>query len=105
MYVVIDFQAALDGTLTTLQRLERHGTPPVFGSASWTALPDGHPLRVASVYRAAIMWVFANDVDGERMKAAAVDVSQARDWASEARQVRNHADAVRSGAHIERRSA
>ena len=103
----MSYNIALDGVLTTLMRLERHGTPPVLGSTAWAELPQGDPLRVASVYRAALMWTFEHDVDSiaERLKRAALDVAAGTDWAAESRIIRRRADAIRSGTYIERVSA
>lgn len=102
------YRTALDGLLGTLERLERHGTPPVLGTPEWAALPDGHPLRAAAVLRAALLWTFEHDLDDdhtERMKTAALDVADGADWAAAANSIRRRDDAIRTGTHIERRSA
>jgi len=103
-----DFNAAFTGMYRTLQRLERHhGTPPVLGSPEWAALPEGHPSRIAAIYRAALCWVFEHDEDDQaaRMKSAALDVAQGTDWAAAAQRIRDRADANSSGAYIGRKAA
>ncbi|HNP57515.1 MAG TPA: DUF2742 domain-containing protein [Gordonia sp. (in: high G+C Gram-positive bacteria)] len=102
------YATALDGLLGTLERLERHGTPPVLGTPTWRELPDGHPLRAAAILRAALLWCFEHDLADdhtERMKTAALDVVDGTDWAAAANSIRRRDEAIKSGARIERRSA
>lgn len=104
----MNYPTTLDGLLSTLTRLHRHGSPPVLGSTEWAELAPSSPLRVAAIYRAALMWAFEHDLDDDiddRLKAASLDVADARDWPAEARFIRHRADALKSGAYIERRTA
>lgn len=54
------------------------GTPPELASAEWLALPDGHPLKVGSVCRAAIGWL--NYTDPEQIKSDLLDELELTDW-------------------------
>ena len=86
-----------------------HGGPATAaGSPAWCDLADTSKAKLLAVLHAGTRAVLedciaAIDDRRQETKAAAVEVSQADDWAAVARRVRDRDQALRSGAYVERR--
>lgn len=69
-------------------------TTIIAGTDEWNALPDNDPAKVLAVLTAGSRWCLEQALDqlDERRataKQAAVDISEARDWAAVAKYIRD----------------
>lgn len=85
-------------------------TTIVCGTDEWAALPDDDPEKIVALLTAASRWALdaeCTEIQDRRdaLKAAAVDIEQARDWAAVARRIRDRDTALRTGAHIPRKAS
>ncbi|MCZ4535560.1 DUF2742 domain-containing protein [Gordonia terrae] len=85
-------------------------TTIVAGTAEWCALDDNDPAKITAVLIAGSRWCLEEEIaqlHARRAaeKAAALEVATAADWTRVARQLRDRDIALRSGAHIPRRTA
>ena len=82
----------------------------IAGTPEWCELPDDDPRKVTALIIAGSRWVLEEEIaelqarrDAE--KAAAIEIAAARDWVAVARRIRDRDLALRTGAHIPRRTA
>lgn len=71
----------------------RH-TTIVAGTPEWIALPDDDPAKTIAVLTAGSRWVLEHQLDQldeqrAAAKAAAIEISEARDWAVVAKRIRD----------------
>lgn len=106
---VVDWDAVRTFVCRVLVGVTRTGLP-VAGTAEWSALGDDDPRKLAAVLCAGSRWVLEAEIaelqarrDAE--KAAAIEIAAARDWVAVARRIRDRDLALRTGAHIPRRTA
>lgn len=71
----------------------RH-TTIVAGTPEWIALPDDDPAKLIALLIAGSRWCLERnleELDQQRadLKASAIDISQARDWAAVAQRIRD----------------
>jgi hypothetical protein len=78
---------------------------PMIGTATWCALDDDDPAKLAAIYDAAQHYALRVDTAQAALADASRDVAAAADWSAIAAQHRNRADAAASGAYIARRAS
>lgn len=78
---------------------------PMAGTAEWSQLPDDDPRKWAAVLDAGQHWALRIENNQTARAEASMAVSGAADWAAIGRANHRRADAIRSGAYIERASA
>ncbi|MCF3939070.1 DUF2742 domain-containing protein [Gordonia tangerina] len=86
-----------------VQRLvgEHGGPAPIAGSPTWCALSDDNPAKLLAVLHCGTRWVLEEamaSIDERRLaeKAAAVEVSQAADWARVGSEIRRRDEWLRT---------
>ncbi|GAA12578.1 DUF2742 domain-containing protein [Gordonia alkanivorans] len=85
-------------------------TTIVAGTPEWCALDDNDPAKITALLIAGSRWCLEEEIaqlhaSRDAEKAAAVEVVEAADWTAVARRIRNRDIALRTGAHIPRRTA
>lgn len=85
-------------------------TTIVAGTAEWCELRDDDSQKVAALLIAGSRWCLEEEIAQLRArrdaeKAAALEVVQAANWTAVARRIRDRDNAMRSGAHIERKAS
>ncbi|WP_055474912.1 DUF2742 domain-containing protein [Gordonia sp. HS-NH1] len=87
-----------------------HTGLPLAGTRGWQALDDTDPRKLAAVLCAGSRWCLEEQIAElharrDAQKAAAVEIAAAADWSAVARRIRDRDNALRSGAHIERKAS
>lgn len=82
----------------------------VAGSSEWQALDDNDPEKLTALLIAGSRWCLEEQIAELHArrgaeKAAAVEIASAADWTAVARRIRDRDNALRSGAHIERKAS
>ena len=88
-----------------LPALTKVGSWPMLGTAAWRALAADDPARWASLLDGGQHWALHLELNQEALAEASKDVAAAADWPAVALEVRQLADARKSGVRIERRPA
>lgn len=79
------------------------GPLPWPGTPSWCELSDGDPRKLLALAEFGQHHALRLELNQEARAEASHAVAASADWPSIAREVRRHADAVRTGAYIPRR--
>jgi hypothetical protein len=77
--------------------------PPMAGTPAWRALADSDPAKLLALAVAGEHHVLRMEIGQEALADASKAIAAVADWPAISREVRQRAEARRSGARIERR--